>query len=200
MRSFFLPNWSPPDDPARPLPAEGRPWPSDDDDDDALDDVSLMMFYRMNMEMEKAEKENRLIISWKIHPIRKDWTQRWDKLFFLFRGSKSSLRRNAAGKRLCDPNKVIIWIFKSSVCTSRHDFQNITQMFQSNPFNYHLIENITKLIWLYELSKLLWMWIPKHISYSSLGKLINTLYWNQRKILHRSLWYWSLDFYVDHLP
>ena len=34
MRSFFLPNWSPPDDPARPLPAEGRPWPSDDDDDD----------------------------------------------------------------------------------------------------------------------------------------------------------------------
>ena len=34
-----------------------------DDDDDALDDVSLMMFYRMNMEMEKAEKENRLIIS-----------------------------------------------------------------------------------------------------------------------------------------
>ena len=32
MRSFFLPNWSPPDDPARPLPAEGRPWPSDDDD------------------------------------------------------------------------------------------------------------------------------------------------------------------------
>ena len=35
----------------------------DGDDDDALDDVSLMMFYRMNMEMEKAEKENRLIIS-----------------------------------------------------------------------------------------------------------------------------------------
>ena len=34
MRSFFLPNWSPPDNPARPLPAEGRPWPSDDDDDD----------------------------------------------------------------------------------------------------------------------------------------------------------------------
>ena len=34
-----------------------------DDDDDALDDVSLMMFYRMNMEMEKAEMENRLIIS-----------------------------------------------------------------------------------------------------------------------------------------
>ena len=34
MRSFFLPNWSPPDDPARPLPAEGRPWPSDGDDDD----------------------------------------------------------------------------------------------------------------------------------------------------------------------
>ena len=33
MRSFFLPNWSPPDDPARPLPAEGRPWPSDDDDE-----------------------------------------------------------------------------------------------------------------------------------------------------------------------
>ena len=33
MSSFFLPNWSPPDDPARPLPAEGRPWPSDDDDD-----------------------------------------------------------------------------------------------------------------------------------------------------------------------
>ena len=33
MGSFFLPNWSPPDDPARPLPAEGRPWPSDDDDD-----------------------------------------------------------------------------------------------------------------------------------------------------------------------
>ena len=24
MRSFFLPNWSPPDDPARSLPAEGR--------------------------------------------------------------------------------------------------------------------------------------------------------------------------------
>ena len=43
MRSFFLPNWSPPDDPARPLPAEGRPWPSDhnddDDDDDDDDDV-----------------------------------------------------------------------------------------------------------------------------------------------------------------
>ena len=44
MRSFFLPNWSPPDDPARPLPAEGRPWPSvhnvdvgDDDDDDEDD-------------------------------------------------------------------------------------------------------------------------------------------------------------------
>ena len=37
--------------------------PTDDDDDDALDDVSLMIFYRMNMEMEKAEKENRLIIS-----------------------------------------------------------------------------------------------------------------------------------------
>ena len=37
MRSFFLPNWSPPDDPARPLPAEGRPWPSDDDDDDGGD-------------------------------------------------------------------------------------------------------------------------------------------------------------------
>ena len=35
----------------------------DGDDDDALDDVSLMMFYRMNMVMEKAEKENRLIIS-----------------------------------------------------------------------------------------------------------------------------------------
>ena len=34
-----------------------------DDDDDALDDVSCVMFYRMNMEMEKAEKENRLIIS-----------------------------------------------------------------------------------------------------------------------------------------
>ena len=34
MSSFFLSNWSPPDDPARPLPAEGRPWPSDDDDDD----------------------------------------------------------------------------------------------------------------------------------------------------------------------
>ena len=34
MRSFFLPNWSPGDDPARPLPAEGRPWPSDDDDGD----------------------------------------------------------------------------------------------------------------------------------------------------------------------
>ena len=33
MRSFFLPNWSPPDDPARPLPAEGRPWPSNDNDD-----------------------------------------------------------------------------------------------------------------------------------------------------------------------
>ena len=38
MSSFFLPNWSPPDDPARPLPAEGRPWPSDDDDDDDGDD------------------------------------------------------------------------------------------------------------------------------------------------------------------
>ena len=38
MRSFFLPNWSPPDDPARPLPAEGRPWPSGDDDDDDDDD------------------------------------------------------------------------------------------------------------------------------------------------------------------
>ena len=38
MGSFFLPNWSPPDDPARPLPAEGRPWPSDDDDDDDGDD------------------------------------------------------------------------------------------------------------------------------------------------------------------
>ena len=37
MRSFFLPNWSPPDDPARPLPAEGRPWPSDDDDDGGND-------------------------------------------------------------------------------------------------------------------------------------------------------------------
>ena len=36
MGSFFLPNWSPPDDPARPLPAEGRPWPSDDDDDDDI--------------------------------------------------------------------------------------------------------------------------------------------------------------------
>ena len=38
MSSFFLPNWSPPDDPARPLPAEGRPGPSDDDDDDGDDD------------------------------------------------------------------------------------------------------------------------------------------------------------------
>ena len=38
MSSFFLSNWSPPDDPARPLPAEGRPWPSDDDDDDDDDD------------------------------------------------------------------------------------------------------------------------------------------------------------------
>ena len=38
MGSFFLPNWSPPDDPARPLPAEGRPWPSDDDDDGDDDD------------------------------------------------------------------------------------------------------------------------------------------------------------------
>ena len=38
MSSFFLPNWSPPDDPARPLPAEGRPWPSDDDDDDDDED------------------------------------------------------------------------------------------------------------------------------------------------------------------
>ena len=38
MRSFFLPNWSPPDDPARPLPAEGRPWPSDDDDDERDND------------------------------------------------------------------------------------------------------------------------------------------------------------------
>ena len=42
MRSFFLPNWSPPDDPARPLPAEGRPWPSDDDDDD--DDDAYLIF------------------------------------------------------------------------------------------------------------------------------------------------------------
>ena len=33
MRSFFLPNWSPPDDPARPLPAEGRPWPSGNHDE-----------------------------------------------------------------------------------------------------------------------------------------------------------------------
>ena len=41
MRSFFLPNWSPPDDPARPLPAEGRPWPSDDDDDDDDDDERM---------------------------------------------------------------------------------------------------------------------------------------------------------------
>ena len=44
MRSFFLPNWSIPDDPARPLPAEGRPWPSGDngdDDDDDDDDVWL---------------------------------------------------------------------------------------------------------------------------------------------------------------
>ena len=38
MSSFFLPNWSPPDDPARPLPAEGRPWPSDDDDGGNDDD------------------------------------------------------------------------------------------------------------------------------------------------------------------
>ena len=38
MRSFFLPNWSPPDDPARPLPAEGRPWPSGDDGDDDGED------------------------------------------------------------------------------------------------------------------------------------------------------------------
>ena len=38
MGSFFLPNWSPPDDPARPLPAEGRPWPSDDDDGDDEED------------------------------------------------------------------------------------------------------------------------------------------------------------------
>ena len=29
---FIFPDWSPPDDPARPLPAEGRPWPSGDDD------------------------------------------------------------------------------------------------------------------------------------------------------------------------
>ena len=42
MSSFFLPNWSPPDDPARPLPAEGRPWPSDDDDDDDDDDDVLV--------------------------------------------------------------------------------------------------------------------------------------------------------------
>ena len=34
MSSFFLSNWSPPDDPARPLPAEGRPWPSEDNDDE----------------------------------------------------------------------------------------------------------------------------------------------------------------------
>ena len=38
MSSFFLPNWSPPDDPARPLPAEGRPWPRYDYDDDDGDD------------------------------------------------------------------------------------------------------------------------------------------------------------------
>ena len=38
MGSFFLPNWSPPDDPARPLPAEGRPWPSEDDGEDEGDD------------------------------------------------------------------------------------------------------------------------------------------------------------------
>ena len=46
MRSFFLPNWSPPDDPARPLPAEGRPWPSGDDYDDS-DDVKMMMHHNV---------------------------------------------------------------------------------------------------------------------------------------------------------
>ena len=46
MRSFFLPNWSPPDDPARPLPAEGRPWPSDDNDDDTVhDDYGWLTLY-----------------------------------------------------------------------------------------------------------------------------------------------------------
>ena len=39
MSSFFLPNWSPPDDPARPLPAEDRPWPSDDNDGGGGDDA-----------------------------------------------------------------------------------------------------------------------------------------------------------------
>ena len=34
---FFLPDWSPPDDPAQALPAEGQHVPSDDDDDDAPD-------------------------------------------------------------------------------------------------------------------------------------------------------------------
>ena len=49
MGSFFLPNWSPPDDPARPLPAEGRPWPSDDDDDgdgDGLNQVVIGKQYQ----------------------------------------------------------------------------------------------------------------------------------------------------------
>ena len=45
MSSFFLSNWSPPDDPARPLPAEGRPWPSYDydygDDYDKKDDRNV---------------------------------------------------------------------------------------------------------------------------------------------------------------
>ena len=58
MRSFFLPNWSPPDDPARPLPAEGRPWPSGDDDDDDGDggdargvDDKMIIFKMFKMKM-----------------------------------------------------------------------------------------------------------------------------------------------------
>ena len=35
---FILPDWSPPDDPARVLAAEGRRNPSDDNDDDDDDD------------------------------------------------------------------------------------------------------------------------------------------------------------------
>ena len=34
---FFLPDWSPPDDPAQALPAEGRHVPSDDDDDGGVE-------------------------------------------------------------------------------------------------------------------------------------------------------------------
>ena len=55
MRSFFLPNWSPPDDPARPLPAEGRPWPSDDDDDN--DSRSDMQRERARERIDRARRQ-----------------------------------------------------------------------------------------------------------------------------------------------